>query len=121
MRQTVKVRRIKRIRNPPPMLHHRLDSRQSRILRTSDAPVIEQLPSTADGTSLQKRKAMPSVSPRVPGCHSKSNNFPLSLLQSCQHVTPVLSHAYGGQHEPLTLAELSLRRGQAVLFPRFHK
>ena len=32
-----------------------------------------------------KCKAVPSVSPHVPGC-AKSNNFPLSLLQSCQHV-----------------------------------
>ena len=70
-------------------------------------------------TRYPQCKAVPSVSPHVPGCSNKSNNFPLSLLQSCQHVTPAWSHVFRGQREPPTLAALFHPGGRAVLIPCF--
>ena len=63
-------------------------------------------------TLLSMWKQLPKMQSMCPQCHlncqvfrKKSNNFPLSLLQSCQHVTTAPSHAFRGQHEPLTLAK----------------
>lgn len=52
-----------------------------------------QFPQRVSGwqAAYPKCKAVPSASPRVPGRHRKNNNFPLSLLQSCQHVMPAPS------------------------------
>ena len=63
-------------------------------------------------------KAVPSVSPHVPGCHNKSNNFPLSLLQSWQHVTRAGPVPFRGQPDlwpPLDHPA----RGSVVLIPCF--